>query len=165
VTGKGFALAVASFAAGASLFTIIGVFGVLPALAALFLSASLFCVLAVRPQSLQDGPSRGDGSGPMPIRGCNGNPDPNRTSSSHANHPRGSFMSSPEPLLDRHIHGAITPAHADAAWRFVVPSSEPANDAAQQDEPDADANRNPLWLIAIAGAGLFAAMAALVAFG
>ena len=74
-------------------------------------------------------------------------------------------MSSPDPLHDRPIHGATTPTHADSAWYVVVPSSEAANDSAQQDETDPDAHRNPLWLIAFAGAGLFAAMAALVALG
>ena len=43
-------------AATAFFFTIIGVFGTEPALAALALFVALACVIAMRPQRLEDGP-------------------------------------------------------------------------------------------------------------
>ena len=52
----GFAVLLVSIAAVAFFFGIIGVFGILPALASLSLFVAIACVLALRPQGIESSP-------------------------------------------------------------------------------------------------------------
>ena len=73
-------------------------------------------------------------------------------------------MNLPAPLQDQPLRHTAAQSLADSTRRTVVISTEAANDAAVPDERDPESYRNPLWL-AVAGACVFAAMAALLAFG
>jgi hypothetical protein len=74
-------------------------------------------------------------------------------------------MNLPASLQDQPLRHTAAQSLADSTRQTVVTSTEAANDSAVPDERDPDSYRNPLWLIAVAGACVFAAMAALLALG
>jgi len=73
-------------------------------------------------------------------------------------------MSTPAPLYGCPVDPVVARFHANTPAQAGAVQSEAANDPAQQ-ELEATDYRNPLWLIAIAMACLFGAMAALLALG
>jgi hypothetical protein len=83
-------------------------------------------------------------------------------------------MNSPAPLPAHRVDRAPSHALADCAQQTVTQLHEAAREPAAQNGPDpkirieppeADDFRSPLWTVAIGTACLFAAMAAVMAFG
>jgi hypothetical protein len=87
----------------------------------------------------------------------------------------GAMMNSFDTLLDHPVHDASAQTGVDTARKIAAQSAEAAsNRAAQGDCPerelqiesaDDDTARNPLWLVAIASACMFAAFVVLTSFG
>lgn len=76
-------------------------------------------------------------------------------------------MNSLAPFSDHPLQQPAAQISADTALKIAARPTEAANDSAVdlQVEPEDNDTHNPLWTVVIGSALLFAAMAALMAFG
>jgi hypothetical protein len=85
------------------------------------------------------------------------------------------MMNSFDTLLDHPVHDASAQTDADSAQKVAAQSADAASNRAglgdcperelQIESADDDTVRNPLWLVAIASACMFAAFVVLTSFG